>query len=422
MTVPADTPKDSPAGGQPPQNLAGAHPDAAPPAASAVASGTANAALPLASVKYLSDALEQAELLLGYAAEAGIEVEDKVRDGVLKARLAREGGTFPEPTAANLLNALTVLAAKVRPMTVESLRHPGEDCEPMRSYGVMGILFICVIVFFSLITFVSDRISEKIKTDVDTANGLASKLSAELGPPPGTNRPPTHARAGTNAPPSAAANPAPDEIRFGSNGPPRGLAERDIISDLQQFASAMRAIEGYARKLDVFVFDSVPDPFASTRANRQAMRQKLELTPGLGVMLSREFAEKVEVYQDVRDFGISVREMVAVYYGAIAACLLPVLYALLGAEAYLLRLYESQIKNRTFTGREPHLARYLIAGIGGLVVGLFNIGQSITISPFAIAFLVGYAVDVFYSFLEGSLQTFRRSSPGAGAQGLLPKA
>ena len=139
-------------------------------------------------------------------------------------------------------------------------------------------------------------------------------------------------------------------------------------------------------------------------------------------MLSREFAEKVEVYQDVRDFGISVREMVAVYYGAIAACLLPVLYALLGAEAYLLRLYESQIKNRTFTGRESHLARYLIAGIGGLVVGLFNIGQGITISPFAIAFLVGYAVDVFYSFLEGSLLAFKRGSGSTGAQGLPPKS
>jgi hypothetical protein len=81
--------------------------------------------------------------------------------------------------------------------------------------------------------------------------------------------------------------------------------------------------------------------------------------------------------------------MVTVYYGAIATCILPVLYALLGAEAYLLRLYEEQIKNRTFIASDRHLARYLIAGISGLVVGLFNVTQGVTISPFAIAFLAG---------------------------------
>jgi hypothetical protein len=41
-------------------------------------------------------------------------------------------------------------------------------------------------------------------------------------------------------------------------------------------------------------------------------------------------------------------------------------------------------------------ARFLIAGIGGAVVGLsnnFTITQGASIPPLAIAFLVGYAVD-----------------------------
>ena len=96
----------------------------------------------------------------------------------------------------------------------------------------------------------------------------------------------------------------------------------------------------------------------------------------------------------------------------------PVLYALLGAGAYLLRMFEDQIKSRTLVSGDRHVARFLIAGIGGLVVGLFNnVAQGITFSPFAIAFLAGYAVDVFFTFLEGLLQMFRRAADKSGTPG-----
>jgi hypothetical protein len=93
---------------------------------------------------------------------------------------------------------------------------------------------------------------------------------------------------------------------------------------------------------------------------------------------------------------------------------------LLGACAYLLRSFEEQFKLRTFDPTEVHTARFLIAAIGGAVVGLFNnftITQTATIPPLAIAFLVGYAADVFFSFLESLLQSFsRRGSQVSQAQ------
>src|ERR1019366_5746001 len=76
----------------------------------------------LLSVKYLADKLEEAELVLGYAAEVGIKVDAGVGDDVLKARMASNAGGIPEPTAASLLAALTTLAVNVRPVTVQSLR------------------------------------------------------------------------------------------------------------------------------------------------------------------------------------------------------------------------------------------------------------------------------------------------------------
>jgi len=139
----------------------------------------------------------------------------------------------------------------------------------------------------------------------------------------------------------------------------------------------------------------------------------LELTPGLNLRLSEELTDRVAEYQQVRSFGNQIVEKASVYYGAFAISILPVLYALLGAVAYLLRSYEQQSKNRTLVSGEKPIARLLIAGIGGLVVGQFNnVAQGINITPFAVAFLVGYAVDVFFTFLEGLFQMFTKRNPG----------
>jgi hypothetical protein len=58
------------------------------------------------------------------------------------------------------------------------------------------------------------------------------------------------------------------------------------------------------------------------------------------------------------------------------------------------------------------LARLVIAGIAGMVVGLFNnpsITQTGSLPPLALAFLVGYAADIFFAFLEGATQSIYKS-------------
>jgi hypothetical protein len=88
-----------------------------------------------------------------------------------------------------------------------------------------------------------------------------------------------------------------------------------------------------------------------------------------------------------------------------------VLYALLGACAAVLRAFSKQVEARTFAPSYATPARFVIAGIGGSVVGLFNnvaIGQGLSLSPLAVAFLIGYATDIFFSFLEGSTQNLDR--------------
>ena len=403
--------ENQPAPGSPPQNSVVNNPVVVAPDPNAAAPAGGSAASPSLSVKYLADKLEEAELLLGYAAEVGIEVDDQVRDNVLKARIASNCGSIPEATAAHLLTALTTLAVDVRPVTVESLRawaHPEKsENKEIALLTPIAIFVVCVIVVFSLLTFVSKSISDKISTNIDAANGLAAKLRVELGPPPSlTDLSPAETTPSTNNPGIL----AQDQVWFGPAGIPAGLTDKDVITDLQKFAATMREIDGYARQLRHCLFSFGPFNYDKIGTNRMS----LELTPGLNVRLSQELTEKVAEYEQVRSFGNQLVEKITVYYGAIAITILPVLYALLGAVAYLLRSIELQSKNRTWVARETPITRLLVACIGGLVVGQFNnVTQGINITPFAVAFLVGYAVDVFFTFLEGLLQMFvNKRGPG----------
>ncbi len=128
--------------------------------------------------------------------------------------------------------------------------------------------------------------------------------------------------------------------------------------------------------------------------------------------MPKDLDKLTDTYLDVRSFAQDILDRVSVSYGAFTTCLLPVLYALLGTCAYLLRSFEEDVRHKTFTpSSRATSAHFLVAVIGGTVVGLFgnfNITDGASISPLAIAFLVGYAVDVFFSFLEGLLQAFTK--------------
>jgi hypothetical protein len=353
-----------------------------------------------ASIPSFRRVLDDAMLLLTYATETGTEVDDTIRAAILTAR-AVPSPDWNYPGAANLLAALSTLAAKLKPITADSLRASSSNLvnPDIRILRWWTCVLTVPIVLFSVLSFVSSSISTALRNDITTANDLLVKLRAELGTPDA----PT---AGTPEQPAL----------------PSGLNEGEVLTQLQQYASTVRSIDARGRQLNWFVVNAEHDPYADYRWRRnlstqevekrqQIMRPKFQLPIPLKNM-PQALDNLTTTLQDVRSFGQSIVDLVAIYYGAVTACLLPILYALLGTCAYLLRNFEEELRTLTFVpSSKTNWARFLIAGIGGAVVGLFNfvLTQGTSISPLAIAFLVGYAVDVFFSFLEGLLQTFTKS-------------
>ncbi len=358
---------------------------------------------------YFAETLNDAERLLKYATETGISVDDEIRNRILQA-MAIGGNGWSEEMAANLLTAATKLAAQLKPVTPESLKWYEKARSTVHTYLWVAICLAGIIVPFSVASFVASAISTAIRTDITTGNELAVKLRVQLGPAPALVQATPSAAGASSAP-----TPAPTNSTVSASAPLAGQTLSDVITDLQQFASVNRAIDARARQLNVLLLHTVRDPFADIRRDPKKIHATFQLPDGLPNLA--EAAElTTRTYKDVRYFAQNLLDDVSFYYGAFATCVLPVLYALLGTCAYLLRSFEREMGTRTFIPSETNLARFLIAGIGGTVVGLFNnftITQGASIPPLALAFLVGYAVDVFFAFLESLLQTFTRSVTGA---------
>jgi hypothetical protein len=334
---------------------------------------------------YFFDALNDAERLLKYAAEIGMDVDADTRASILHAR-AVYPDEWTEDIGAKLLVSLTKLAAAVKPVTAESLKAYHLDTRPaVHTYLMWSIILASIIIPVSIATFVTSAISTALTADISKANGLAVKLRTELGPPP-----------------------LPGDPVW---TPPKGVSETDVIADLQDYASTVRVINQRARKLNRFIIPEANPPVEDI-GTADERKSKFELPVGIPDPVSARDTI-TSTYQDVRYFALTLLTDVSVFYGAISTCILPVLYALLGTCAYLLRTFEHQMSSRTFTPSAANSARFLIAAIGGAVVGLFNnfaITEQASIPPLAIAFLVGYAVDVFFAFLEGLLTAFSKSA------------
>jgi hypothetical protein len=333
-------------------------------------------------------ALRDAERLMTYAAESGIDIGDDTRASILRAR-ARCSARTDEETAG-LLAALTKLADRLKGVTADSLEASGGrelERQVLVPYERWAVGLAAIIIPFSILSFASSAISDGLHKDIATANELAVKLTTQL----------------------HLAQPATEQADT-PGGPAPTAAEADLLTELQQFASLIRAIDGRAWQLRLFVAGVVADPNADVRGDQAKTHERFELPLPLGSLADRA-NERIRLYQDVRYFAQSTLDAVSLIYGAATVCVLPVLYALLGTCAYLLRSLEKQFRARTFTNRGTTGPRLIVAGIGGAVVGLFNnftITQGASIPPLALAFLVGYAVDVFFSFLEGLIQQFTK--------------
>lgn len=330
---------------------------------------------------------------------------------------------------ANLLIALTKLADVVSPMTAESLRECTKRDIRHHPYWYPAIFLCVLIVVYSTVSFVTSSIATSIRNDITIANALAVKFTVELETPTADSKKDGKSSSVTRTGPSSSSNfssdPAASLAMPSITTLPHNLKKIDVASDLQKFAATVRDIDAHTRQLSRFtnlysvVFKPhTIDPFSEIRQDPDQLHQKFDLQLPV-TDYAKAAADRMRVYHQVRYLAQNVIGDVAFYYAALSSCILPVMYALLGAAAFFLRSFERRVSTRTYTASAADSTRFLVAAIGGTVVGLFsNFAGNVEfkVSPLALAFLVGYAVDMFYAFLENLIQSLTKTVLPSGTE------
>jgi hypothetical protein len=315
--------------------------------------------------------LTKAELLLAYAADNGIKLGDEERRAILTFRLLDQDQRDAD-TVDKLFKAYIKLADSLKPpITVDSIVETSrERNRGVQKYRKIVFVLSLFVIPFSILAFVSSAIAVKIGQQIDDGNSIIFQLRDGLGP-----------------------------NFLGETGK---VNDSDVIMKTQQLSTTMRGIYELSNKLGYTLFGLMPPRPDSPKPIPAGIPD-----------VAKTIKAMIPEFQELRQYGQSGRDLVAVIYGAISTRILPVLYALIGVCAKLLGQFERQIRTRTYIQSEANSAQFVVAAIAGGVVGLFNnftLGQSASIPPLAVAFLVGFSVDMFFSFLETLSQSFMKRS------------
>jgi hypothetical protein len=385
---------------------------------------------------FATDALDETHMLLAYAASSGITIDPDVSEAIARARAATERQNWNADIEAKFWPAKSKLSLSVKPVTVDTLAAGkfGAAAIATRRYFRSTVILAAIIVPVSIVMFINTAISNDVGNLLKENDAAAIALHEQL-----VNYQSALKQATRTTDDRANQNGTAANLPNVS----QALLSPNLVEKLAQFARVSRQLFAESRVLNFFILDTgdLP-PWATTEKTEKEdkktekedkRRANLELDVRAGdptPTLNREHPnypsitdqgfEKLAAYQDIREFARQTQQMNLVIYGAVTAYILPVAYALLGACAFALRNMAAQTGTKTYQPSYSNRARLIIALIAGTVVGLFNnFTQGVSVSPLAIAFLVGYAVEVFFSFLDAFVHTFESvrnpRALGAGA-------
>jgi hypothetical protein len=328
-------------------------------------------------------ALEDAEVLLAFAASRGLLPSgkpDHVVEGIVQARQAPQVTAL---VATNFWTAYAHLARLVKPVTAASVR----ACQraSLLKEKLWAVVLVFIIIVFSIFLFMNNNTAQDTADLIDQQNAAALQLWQNL----------QMIHSATSGGSQAASN-AQNVAVFSTH----------VFEDVVEFSRKSQWLLQSASRLH-FWFNpwwTNIDIQAVTFNDQNPDVNHLLVSPALSTPdeVSAEIVNQIKAYQQIRNYALSLYKTDSIIYGGITTYLLPTFYALLGAYLYGFRLYSRLMRRSTYLPSAAHSARFYIAAIAGLVVGLFGslLPKSLALSPLAVAFLVGYAVEAFFSWLD----------------------
>jgi hypothetical protein len=363
-----------------------------------VLSGSCPVSAEALNTQQFNEALDDAEVLLAYAASNGLLPPTKPGDmveGIVHARQARQ---ITAQIAIGFWVAYANLSKLTKPVTAASVRACMTASLLREKIGAVILVFF--IIAFSIFLFMNNQTATDTRDLIEEQNAAALKLWDGLQ----IIKPDSDVAVSRAAPSAVGAQNV-------------AVMSGRVFQDTVEFARRNQWLLQSAIKLHYWFnywwtdYDIYKVTF--NRDNTQGVDHLL-VSPDISTpeQIAKEVINQIKAYQLLRDYALYLFKMDSIIYGGITTYLLPTVYALLGAFLYGFRLYSRLMRRNTYLRSAAHSARFFIAAIAGLVVGLFGslLPKSFALPQLAVAFLVGYAVEAFFSWLDHLIANLKEAS------------
>jgi hypothetical protein len=341
-----------------------------------------------ATTREFDIALVDAGNLLEHAASVGLFPDEGpnaadivIRDLVQAQEAARTGTLTAQITIAFWIayGRLARLSAPVSAASLTGSRH-------VRMVGmkIRATLVVLLVIASSIFLFMSTATLNETQDLIDQQNATSLKLRADL-------------------------QLLRNSTRGGDGVTTQGASGIGVFDETVEFSRRSASLLQSAIRLHAsftpWWFNLSGNDVTFNQDNKRGMTH-LNVPPEISTVseIEKEAVYQIEVYQYIREYALVLSKIDSLIYSSLSTYLLPTIYALLGAFLYGFRMYSRLIRRKEF-----HSARYFIAAIAGLVVGLFGslLPKGMAIPPLAIAFLVGYAVEAFFSRLDDLIRKLK---------------
>lgn len=343
------------------------------------------------------EALEKAGVLLRFAAEAK-EMPKATIHSICAAWSAQERGEWTLTVSQDFWKGFNQLCDLIKPASLESLTVTNELVSyrpfwrfwdrterlfspPKRTaqrYLSLMLLILCVSV---LLQFV-----------VSTATGLRTEIEKLLASSEALVQ-----SAAQKVPTLQAVNVSdfndpkiPDNVKHLVE-----IARREMSEVYSNFDKVTFKTEAFSR----LTYSAAGEP--------PLHRNAIFIDPNL-----TELQKGINAYFRLRQRAVLRLENGNLIIGIISASILPILLGAMGACAYVTRLIAQQVREMTYSRTSPtqHVVRVALGALAGVIVGYGGIAQGISVSPSALAFIAGYAVEPVFATLDKIADKIRRAA------------
>jgi len=343
----------------------------------------------------LSEAVKNSELLLNYVTEQGMKIDDEVTHKIVKAKYLEQNKAWTEAEEATFWNTFRQITKAVKPVSIESILAATEQKSlPIfwftQIFGIktrttlakravrrhtigafvsLILLLVCQVYFVTLSTLLIEvNISEENIKDVKNKMSQFAKVEDDK---------------------SAQVEIAQLSLRL------EDLAEERRVN--------LEMLGQWQRPFSFYLF-GINTTLSSSEKEKMTIKERLESDNKIGLKQKQVAQQLISILQ---------------------LYILPLLYGLLGAYAFILRVLSKEIKLLTYSQESEinYRLRISLGILAGLAVGLLLAPNdtksliSLNLPPLTLAFIAGYAIEVLFTAIDqfiGGVTKNRREAQGAG--------